>query len=103
MTVDADVTVEILREIRDEIIATRTELKTEISQVKTELTEFKTEVSEKLDTTNSRLEVVEHTLTDFAQQHLLLTRFVKNVAHRHDDELDELRTRVELLEQGSKK
>ncbi|HTR49230.1 MAG TPA: hypothetical protein VMJ10_00905 [Kofleriaceae bacterium] len=95
---DADITVEILREIRDEIRSTRTELKAELVEVKTELVQ----VNKRLDGVTERLDVVEHTLTDFAGQHLLLTRFVKNVAYRHDDELADLRDRVEKLEQRKK-
>lgn len=84
---DNDLTVAILREIRDEIRMTRGELKAEIAATNT-----------RLDATNSRLETVDHTLSEFAGQHLLLTRYVKNVIDRHDQAIEELRERVTKLE-----
>ena len=57
--------------------------------------------NERLELTNQRLAVVETTVKDFAGQHLLLTRFVKNVSDRHDKEISDLDDRVEKLETTS--
>lgn len=83
MTVDADITVEILKDIRDEMRGMRGEL---------------TELKDHAKVTNERLEVMEHTLSDFCQQHLMLTRHVGNVDRRQDDDIDDLRVRVTRLE-----
>lgn len=91
---DADLTVSILREIRDEIRTTRTELKAEIRGTNDRLDHTNT----RLDVTNARLEVVEHTVKDAAGQLVLVTRYLKNVTDRHDEAIDELRDRVEHLE-----
>jgi len=56
-------------------------------------------VSSRLDETNSRLAVVEVTLKEFAGQHLMLTRYVKNVANRHEGAIDDLDERVTKLEE----
>ena len=84
---DTDLTVAILREIRDEIRSTRTDLNARLDETNTRLAE-----------TNTRLEVVETTLSDFSGQHLMLTRYVKNVIDRHDDAIEDLRERVTKLE-----
>jgi hypothetical protein len=88
---DSDLTVTILREIRDEIRTTRTELSAQIGQTNERLDS----TNERLDVTNERLAVVEDTLKDMAGQQLLLTRYVTNVADRHDVAIDDLRDRVE--------
>jgi hypothetical protein len=90
MTVDADITVEILRDIREEMRGMRGEL----TGVRGELIELKDHAK----VTNQRLEVMEHTLSDFCQQHLMLTRHVGNVDRRQDDDIDDLRVRVTRLE-----
>lgn len=89
---DGDLNTQVLREIRDEIRATRTELKAEIAGT-----------NERLDTTNARLEVVEHTLSDLASQQVLAIRYMKNTFGRHQDELEELDDRVAALEGDPKR
>jgi phage-related minor tail protein len=108
MTVDADITVEILRDIRDEMRGMRGELNgvntrlddltnhTKVTNQRLEVIEDNTKV------TNQRLEVIEHTLADFGQQHLMLTRYVGNVDRRQDEDIDDLRTRVTRLERRKK-
>ena len=88
---NGDLTTAILREIRDEIKATRTELKAEIVTLGTEL-------GGRIDMTNARLELVEITLKDLAGQMVMLTRYVKNSVDRHEDQIDDLQTRVTKLE-----
>jgi hypothetical protein len=100
-----DLTISILREIRDEIRTTRTDLGARIDatnqRLETGLGALDQRLGEtnlRLDEVNGRLEVVETTLKDFAGQHLLLTRYVRNSVDRHDDAIDDLRDRVEKLE-----
>jgi hypothetical protein len=45
----------------------------------------------RLDQTNARLEVVEHTVRDAAGQLVILTRYIKNVVDRHDASIVDLR------------
>ena len=71
---DADLTVAILREIRDEIRTTRGDLGERLDAVRVEL---KAEIGE----TNARLTTVEETLKELAAQLLTLTRYVKNVVN----------------------
>jgi hypothetical protein len=96
--VDGDLTTAILREIRDEIKATRTELKGELGAVRTEIVTLGTELGGRIDTTNARLELVEMTLKDLAGQMVMLTRYVKNSVDRHEDQIDDLQVRVGKLE-----
>ena len=104
---DGDLTVAILREIRDEMKATRTELKQELAATRTEL---KAEISamcsdlgQRIDLTNARLEIVETTLKDLAGQMVMLTRYVKNSVDRHEDQIEDLQGRVTKLEAQSAK
>jgi hypothetical protein len=86
--VESEVTIGLLREIRDELRSNRIELKAEISEMRTELTS-------KLDITNARLEVVEHTVNDAASQIAFLGRYLKN---RTVADIDDLKLRVSKLE-----
>ncbi len=99
---EPDLTLAILRDIRDEIRTTRVELKTEISAVrtelKTEISAVRTELKSELVEVRAELVVVGETIKDLAGQMLILTCYVKNVADRHDTSIEDLRTRVERLE-----
>ena len=95
---DADLTVAILREIRDEIRTTRVELKAEIGQTNKrldDLTDRVDGVNSRVDGVNQRLDVVEITLKDLAGQQQILTRYLKNVVDRHDERLTRLETRID--------
>ena len=85
-----ELTVAILREIRDEIRTTNQRL--DVTNQRLDVT------NQRLETTNQRLEVVETTVTDFAAQHLVLTRYTKNIVDRHSQSIDDLRERVTKLE-----
>jgi predicted nucleic acid-binding Zn-ribbon protein len=85
--VSEDLTISILREIRDEIRSTRQDLGSRIDAT-----------NSRLDATNSRLEQVEIALRDLAGQQLLLARYVKNVVDRHEQAIDDLRDRLLRLE-----
>ena len=97
--VDGDFNTQVLREIRDEIRATRIELKAEIAGTNVRLDA----TNARLDTTNARLEVVEHTLTDLASQQVLAIRYMKNTFGRHEGEIEDLDERVTALEDDPKR
>jgi hypothetical protein len=95
MTVDAGITVQILRDIRDEMRGMRGELNERIDR-------FTDRFAAHAETTDRRLETIEHTLADFCRQHLMLTRYVGNAERRQDSDIVDLRTRVERLERRKK-
>jgi chromosome segregation ATPase len=95
---DSDLTLAVLREIRDEIKSTRTELKGEIAQTNDRLGVMHTELKAEIVQTNERLGVVETTLQDLAAQLVMLTRYVGNVVDRHEQAIGDLRERVVRLE-----
>ncbi|MCZ7687553.1 MAG: hypothetical protein M5U28_55965 [Sandaracinaceae bacterium] len=63
MSEPESLTVEILRQIRDEIVATRTDLGARIDQTNV-----------RLDQTNTRLDAVEHTLLELSEQQRFVVR-----------------------------
>jgi chromosome segregation ATPase len=97
-----DLTVAILREIRDELKGTNSRLdqtNSRLDQTNSRLDQ----TNSRLDQTNSRLEVVEKTLADFAAQHLLLTRYVKNVVDRQEKAIEDINERLVWLEERAGK
>lgn len=85
-----DLSVEILKQIRDELIATRTDLGARIDQT-----------NERLDQTNERLSAVEGTLLDLAEQQRFVVRHLSALTDRDrrlEADVDELRTRVDAIE-----
>lgn len=91
---DSDLTLSILREIRDAVVTTNARIddtNVELRAMKSEMIEVKGE----LRVTNARLEVVEHTVKDAAGQIVMLARYVKN---KHETAIDDLRERVTRLE-----
>lgn len=104
---DSDLTVAILREIRDEIRGTNSRLdhtNARLDQTNARLDQTVDRLDQtigRLDQTNSRFEVVEHTVLDAAGQLVILTRYVKNVVDRHEDAIEDLRDRVDVLESSS--
>jgi hypothetical protein len=98
MSVDGEIAVEILRDIRGEMRGMRGEL----VQMRGDLVQVRDEVRQLAETTNRRLETIEHTLVDFCQQHPMLARYVGNAERRQDDDIQDLRSRVEQLERGQK-
>jgi chromosome segregation ATPase len=85
---DSDLTHAILREIRDEIRATNSNLSAKIDATNASL-------SARIDVTNERLALVEHTVSDAASQIAMLARYVKN---KHETAIEDLRERVTRLE-----
>jgi chromosome segregation ATPase len=79
----SDLTIEVLKQIRDELVQTRTEL------------------GARIDQTNTRLSAVETTLLDLAEQQRFVVRHLSTLSSRDrriEDDVDELRGRVEALE-----
>jgi hypothetical protein len=75
---DSDLTLAVLREIRDELKSTRTDLSGRLDAVRTELkaeiASVGAELGARIDVTNERLALVEETLRDLAGQQVILTR-----------------------------
>jgi len=87
----SDITVEILKDIRDDIRGVRTELREEIHGVRTDLRE---EIAKLRTDTNERFEEIETVLLDLAQQQRFVVRYTKAIAERDS----RLEGRVGLLE-----
>ncbi|HEY6037904.1 MAG TPA: hypothetical protein VIV58_26675 [Kofleriaceae bacterium] len=108
---DSDLTLKVLVEMRDEMRGLRTDfngLRTDFNERLKTLEHHAAETNRQAAQTNQRLEVIEHTMVDFGTQVVLLGRDMKNSVtrhdsdvERHDDEIADLRTRVEKLETKS--
>lgn len=98
MTDAENLTVEILKQIRDEIATTRTELGGRIDDG---LAAVRSELGARIDTTNERLGVVETTLQELATQQRFVVRHLVTLTdrdHRLEADVADLRSRVEVLE-----
>ena len=87
---DSDKSIEILKDIRDEIRGVRGEVR-----------QLRDDANQRLDANNQRLDLVETTLLDLAGQNRLIVRYTKAVSERPDDlgpRLSALESRVEKLE-----
>jgi hypothetical protein len=96
-----DITVQILRQIRDEIVATRTDLGARIDATCTSLGERIDETNTRLGGTNSRLDTVETTLLELAEQQRFVVRHLGVLTTRDrklEDDVDQLRARVDAIE-----
>ncbi len=97
----ADLTIQVLRQIRDEIVATRTDLGARIDGVRTELSGRIDELGARIDETNERVERVEHTLLDLAEQQRFVVRHLRALSERDrriEDDITEIRGRLERVE-----
>ncbi len=97
MSEPESLTVEILRQIRDEIVATRTDLGARIDQTNVRLDQ----TNIRLDQTNTRLDAVEHTLLELSEQQRFVVRHLEAPTARDrtlERDVDELRTRVDAIE-----
>jgi chromosome segregation ATPase len=93
----SDVTVEILKDIRDEIRGMRGDTNERLDATNKRLDA----ANDRLDTTNHRLDMVETTLLDLAQQQRFVVRYTKVLSERDsriDVRVTELETRVDKLE-----
>jgi len=91
---DGELTIAILREIRDEIRGTNTR----IEALDRSLSGRIEALGGRVDGVGARVDAVEYAVRDLAEQMLVVTRYVKNVANRHDDAIEDLRLRVGKLE-----
>jgi hypothetical protein len=91
---DADLTVTVLREIRDEIRGSNTRL----DGTNTRIDHLEASLGGRIDETNNRLSLVEHTLQDLATQQVMLGRYVRNSSDRQETAVEDLRERVGLIE-----
>lgn len=101
MSEPESLTVEILRQIRDEIVATRTDLGARIEQTNARLDATRTELAGRIDQTNVRLHAVEHTLLELSEQQRFVVRHLEALTARDrtlERDVDELRTRVDAIE-----
>jgi chromosome segregation ATPase len=98
---DSDLTLAVLREIRDELKSTRTDLSGRLDAVRTELKAEIASVGARIDVTNERLALVEETLRDLVGRQVILTRCVANVVDRQDQAIDDIRERLVRLESRS--
>ena len=103
-TSTADLTIQILREIRDGVRATNERLDGLIGRVDglnvrvDTLNERVDGLSGRVDQTNERLDLVEKTLADMAGQFVFISRYVQNSVKRQDARIESLETRVEKIE-----
>ena len=101
---DSDLTLKVLVEMREELRALG-EVRDEVRGLRADFNHRVERLEHHAAQTNQRLEVVEHTLVDFGTQVVILGGYMKNSVsrhdsdvERHDDEIADLRTRVEKLE-----
>ena len=98
---DSDITVEILKDIRDDSRGVRTELREEIHGVRTELREELGSVRAELRVHTERFGVVEGALRDLAEQQRFVVRYTKAIAERDsrlEGRVSSLESRVDKLE-----
>jgi uncharacterized coiled-coil DUF342 family protein len=96
-----NLTIDVLREIRDEIVATRTELHTTRTELRAELQATRTELGAELHTANERLGAVASTLLELAGQQRFIVRGQRARLERDrrlEEEVDDLRTRLDAVE-----
>ena len=97
----ADITVEILRDIRDEIRGVRSEFREEMGGVRAELQQLRFDTNERLDSQTERLETVESVLLDLAEQQRFVVRYTRVISERDarlEPRVMALESRVEKLE-----
>jgi len=86
----SDITVEILKDIRDDVRGVRTEFREQIAGVRTELQKH-----------TERFGVVENALLDLAEQQRFVVRYTKAISERDsrlEPRLSALEARVDKLE-----
>jgi hypothetical protein len=92
-----DITIEILKDIRDDIRGVRSG----VHDVRTEVHDLRTEVHELRSDTNKRFALVEAAILDLAEQHRFVVRYTKVIADRDgplEPRVIALESRVHKLE-----
>jgi chromosome segregation ATPase len=95
---DSDLTLAVLREIRDELKSTRADLSSRIDQTNERLDQ----TNERLDQTNERLSGLEGAMQDLAVQQRFVVKWLKAGTrrdHKLEADVAELRARVGVLEE----
>lgn len=85
-----DITLQVLRQIRDEIVTTRTTLSERIDHM-----------SDRIDHLSTRVDVLDGTMNELAEQQSFIVRNLRGLGDRDrrlEGEVDDLRGRVEQLE-----
>jgi predicted nucleic acid-binding Zn-ribbon protein len=105
---DSDLSLQVLVEMRDELRNVRDEarqtnrqlgeLRNDVNERFAEVNERLDDVNERLEGTNQRLGIIEHTMVDYGTQLVMLGRYMKNSTSRNENDIADLRTRVEKLE-----
>lgn len=101
MSDTADLTIQVLRQIRDEIVTTRTDLGARIDRTNERIDAMGATLSARIEETNERVERVEHTLLDLAEQQRFVVRHLKTLSERDrrlEDDITEIRGRLEVVE-----
>jgi len=92
-----DITIEILKDIRDDIRGVRSG----VHEVRTEVHDLRTEVQDLRTDTNKRFALVEAAILDLAEQHRFVVRYTKAIADRDgqlEPRVSALESRVNKLE-----
>jgi hypothetical protein len=99
-----DITIEILKEIRDAVRGTTFQVErtnVRLDTMETVLTQRLDVLTEHVDGVTERLDVVETTLLDLAEQNRFIVRYTKALSERHADvepRVSALEDRVDKLE-----
>ncbi|HMF41024.1 MAG TPA: hypothetical protein VKQ32_10020 [Polyangia bacterium] len=92
-----DITIEILKDIRDDIRGVRSE----VHELRTEVQDVRTEVHDLRTDTNKRSALVEAAILDLAEHHRFVVRYAKTIADRDgqlEPRVSALESRVDKLE-----
>jgi len=92
-----DITIEILKDIRDDIRGVRSE----VHELRTEIRDVRTEVHDLRTDTNKRSALVEAAILDLAEHHRFVVRYAKTIADRDgqlEPRVSALESRVDKLE-----
>ncbi len=88
---DSEITLSVLREIRDAVVATNTRIDALDRSLSARIDGLEDSLGKRIDETNARLTVVETVVRDAAEQSVFLGRYTKNA-------IEDLRERVSRLE-----
>ncbi|HXU00693.1 MAG TPA: hypothetical protein VN903_06865 [Polyangia bacterium] len=92
-----DITIEILKDIRDDIRGVRSG----VQDLRGEVHDLRTDVQDLRSDTNKRFALVEAAILDLAEQHRFVVRYTKAIADRDgplEPRVSALETRVDKLE-----
>ena len=100
-----ELTLQVLRQIRDEIVTTRTTLSDRIDHLETPLSgrieRLDEHLSARIDHVSERVDVLDGTMNELAEQQSFIVHNLRRLGDRDrrlEGEVDDLRGRVEQLE-----